>query len=115
MVGFDFYELVHNKDVSMVKAQLSTTASDIKEDKFDVKKPSALKEVIENSGSLCPGAKRSFLCRMKMGTKMENVKNVATNTSIRKTKANVFVDDKNPILSKIHIVYPEVHSINLYI
>lgn len=101
MVGFDFYELVHSKDVSMMKTQLSITASDSKEEKSDPKKSSILKEGLENCVNLCPGAKRSFLCRMKKGAKLEDLKNLGTKPSIRKTKANVLVDETDPVLSKI--------------
>ncbi len=104
MVGFDFYELVHSKDVSMVKTQLSITASDSKEETTDSRKSSTLKGGIENSEYLCPGAKRSFLCRMKKGAKPEDIMNMGVKTSIRKTKANIMVDEQDPVLSKI-IVY----------
>ena len=106
MVGFDFYELVHNKDVSMVKSQLYTTSSDIKEEKLNVKKSSMLKEEIDNSDNICPGAKRSFLCRVKTGATADDVKNIATKTSSRKTKPNVFLDEKDPVLSEIKFFFP---------
>ena len=101
MVGFDFYELVHKKDVSMVKTQLYTTSSDVKEEKLDVKKSSMLKEEINSSDNICPGAKRSFLCRMKKGATADDVKNIGTKTSSRKTKTNALLDEKDPILSQI--------------
>ena len=96
MVGLDFYEFVHRKDITMVKTQLSTTASVCKEEKTVSKNSSILKEGIQNSGNLCPGAKRSFLCRMKKGAIM------GTKTSITKTKGNVMVDETDPVLSKIN-------------
>ena len=100
MIGFDFYELVHGKDVAMVKTQLSTTASESKEEKTDLKKPDVFKENIGNAEGISPGAKRSFLCRMKKGAKAEDIKNMATKASTRKTKSNVFIDDNDPVPSK---------------
>ena len=100
MVGFGFYDLVHSKDVSMVKAQLDTTVSDTKEGKTDSKKYPVSNEIIENSGCLCPGAKRSFLCHMKKGAEAEDKMSMGTKTSIRKTKTNVSLDEKENVLSK---------------
>lgn len=105
MVGFDFYELVHKKDVSMVKTQLYTTSSDMKEEKLDVKKSSMLKEEIDGSDNICPGAKRSFLCRMKKGAMADDVKNIGTKISSRKTKTNVLLDEKDLILSEIFFFF----------
>ncbi|CAB4020671.1 Aryl hydrocarbon receptor nuclear translocator 1 [Paramuricea clavata] len=98
MVGFDFYEFVHRKDITMVKNQLSTTASESKEEKTIPKNSSILKEGIEISGNLCPGAKRSFLCRMKKGAKADDIMSMGTKTSITKTKGNVMVDETDPVL-----------------
>ena len=124
MMGFDFFELVHSKDVPMVKTQLSTTASDSKEEKNESKMSSSLKDGMENSENLCPGAKRSFLCRMKKGVKAEDMENMGTKATIRKTKANVLVDEKYPVLSKflsffkVHIIYciycRELSRVQLY-
>ncbi|CAB4023334.1 Scavenger receptor cysteine-rich type 1 M130 [Paramuricea clavata] len=99
MVGFDFYEFVHRKDLTMVKTQLATTASESNEEKTDSKNSFILEEGIENSGNLCPGAKRSFLCRMKKGAKADDIMSMGTKTSITKTKGNVMVDETDPILS----------------
>ncbi|XP_028410576.1 protein cycle-like isoform X2 [Dendronephthya gigantea] len=97
MIGFDFYELVHSKDVAMVKTQLSTTASEGKDEKSYIKKPDVVEESIGNAENLCPGAKRSFLCRMKKVTNAEDIKNMGTKSTTRKTKANVFVDDNDTV------------------
>ena len=101
MIGSDFYELVHSRDVAMVKTQLSTTASESREEITDIQKPDVFKISIGNAETLCPGAKRSFLCRMKKGAKAEDIKNITTKANNRKTQANVFVDDNDPVLSKI--------------
>lgn len=105
MVGFDFYELVHSKDLSMVKSQLYTTSSDIKEETLDVKKSSMLKEEIDSSDNICPGAKRSFVCRMKIGATADDVKNIGTKTSSRKTKTNLCLDEKDPVLSENNLFF----------
>jgi hypothetical protein len=100
MVGFNFYELVHSKDVSMVKTQLFTTVSDSKEEKSDPQKVPLLNELIENSGDLCPGAKRSFLCHMKKGGKPEDKIGMGTKTSLRKSKPDVLLNEGESVLSK---------------
>ena len=86
----------------MVKTQLSTTASESKEGKTVSKYSSILKEGIENSGNLYPGAKRSFICRMKKASKADGIMSMGTKTSITKTKGNVMVDETDHVLSKIH-------------
>ncbi|CAB4013007.1 reverse transcriptase [Paramuricea clavata] len=111
MVGFDFYEFVHRKDITMVKTQLATTASESKEEETDSKNSFILEEGIENSGNLCPGAKRSFLCRMKKGAKADVVISLGTNTSIAKTKGTVMVDETDPVLSKIHWIAEQLDEI----
>ena len=102
MVGLDFCEFVHRKDITMVKTQLSTTVSE-EEEKTVSKNSFILKEVIENSGNLCPGAKRSFICRMKKAAKEHGTMSMGTKTSTTKTKGNVMVDETDPVLSKIHL------------
>lgn len=94
---------MHSKDIAMVKTQLSITASDSKEEKSVCEKSSILKEGMEKSDNLCPGAKRSFLCRMKKAAKAENLLTTGAKTSIKRTKANVMVDDRDTVLSKIFI------------
>jgi hypothetical protein len=101
MVGFDFCEFVHRKDITMVKTQLSTTVSE-EEEKTVSKNSFILKEVIENSGNLCPGAKRSFICRMKKAAKADGIMRMGTKTSITKTKGNVMADETDHVISKIH-------------
>ena len=108
MVRSNLYELVHSKDVAMIKNQLSLTATNGKKGEVvDVNVAPVVKENVEKSGKLCPGAKRSFLCRMKRGAKLENfekphtIESSETSSNARKTKGNVPVDEKNHILSEL--------------
>ncbi|XP_028410585.1 protein cycle-like [Dendronephthya gigantea] len=98
MVGLDFYELVHDEDVAMVRTHISTAVSESKDRETEVKKSDVFEESIRNAANLCPGAKRSFLCRMKKVANAEDIKNMGTKTTIWRTKKYVFVDDNDPIL-----------------
>ena len=73
MVQKNLYDMVHPKDIPMIKKQLTAIVSNTKKgEAADINSTPDLKETVENSGILCPGAKRSFLCRMNSGVKVKS-------------------------------------------
>ena len=72
MVWKNLYDMIHPNSIPMIKKQLTAIVSNMKKDEAaDINNTSDLKETVENSGILCPGAKHSFLCRMNSRVKVK--------------------------------------------
>ncbi|OAF71575.1 Aryl hydrocarbon receptor nuclear translocator-like protein 2 [Intoshia linei] len=78
------FDLIHSEDVHKVKTELSTSDTNLSNNRvLDVKTGTLKKEQNSNSPKQCVGSRRSFICRMKRGEKMdqsvENVQNFYDN------------------------------------